>query len=151
MFKNESTKETVPGAAPGGDSQLFDSRGIAQIAPAVALLLLGNSPAAAGGVDDVTVPEPSILALFAAGAAAWGNSMPSSSSRVSIRPAIDASTGGGQLSAAGTGGASPISDLGLAGIFRRVRLCPAPSADNLIATWWLPGAPRASGSGGEGR
>ena len=70
MFKNESTKETVPGDAPGGDSQLFDSGGIAQIAPAVALLLLGNSPAAAGG--EGTVPEPSLLALFAAGAAAAG-------------------------------------------------------------------------------
>ncbi len=73
MFKNESTKETVAGDAPEGDSQLFDSGGIAQIAPAVALLLLGNSPSAtAGDIDEVTVPEPSILALYAAGAAAAG-------------------------------------------------------------------------------
>lgn len=72
MFKNESTKETVAGDAPEGDSQLFDSGGIAQIAPAVALLLLGNSPYAAAGDDSVTVPEPSTLALYAAGAAAAG-------------------------------------------------------------------------------
>ena len=70
MFKNESTKETVAGDAPEGDSQLFDSGGIAQIAPAVALLLLGSSPYAAA--DDPTVPEPSTLLLFAAGAAAAG-------------------------------------------------------------------------------
>ena len=70
MFTKKRIKKTVPSGAPGSDSQKPASGGVAQYAPAVALLLLGDSPYATA--DTGTVPEPSVVWLFAAGAAAAG-------------------------------------------------------------------------------
>ena len=69
--KNRKTQERT---APGVDRLKPAATGAAQYAPAVALLLLGDSLYATAdtGPDTATVPEPSAMALFAAGAAAAG-------------------------------------------------------------------------------
>ena len=75
MFKKRNAKEIAQNNVPDSDSQMFDNGAAAKIAPAIALLLLGES--ASAQTDEIDgdfseVPEPSALALFAAGAAAAG-------------------------------------------------------------------------------
>jgi len=74
MHSDNNDNKTVPGDIAATDSQTAGPGIGSRIAPAVALLLLGDSAHAqiSEDLDTINIPEPSTLALLATGAVVGG-------------------------------------------------------------------------------
>ncbi len=72
MHSDNNDNKTVLADVAAADNQAAGPGIGSRIAPAVALLMLGESAYAQDDDDGVVVPEPSTLALLAAGAVVGG-------------------------------------------------------------------------------
>lgn len=72
MHNSKHGKRTAPVNVSETDSRNFGLGIGSRIAPAVALLMLGDSAYAQDSEDGTIVPEPSVLALLAAGVVIGG-------------------------------------------------------------------------------